>query len=268
MRFAAALAWVCAGPMGTALPFSRVRAAEPEPPLIERLIAASAPIRTLRCEARRETEAHGNRAVLLSRVWYQRPDRLHVESAAPLPRRIVVDGVAIHKWVEGHPDGLRLPLSEAPEAELIQVRRVPGTAEEQLLRLRGLPEIELPPLEGFPVRRGYRPPPPRPYTIVSLDAEGRVARVEYFEAENAAQPKLTTDYSGWLKTPEGVWLAAVQRSLARSPDGTEVVETLRLSGFAVNIEIEPERFDPARWAQGIRFQGLKELTDKMIGEKK
>jgi len=235
---------------------------------IERRIAASAPVRSLRCEARRETEVNGERAVLLSRVWFQRPDRLHVESAAPVPRRIVVDGVAIHKWVEGHPDGLRLPLAEAPEAELIQVRRVPGTAEEQLLRLRGLPDIELPPTADFPARRGFRPPAPHPYTVVSLDTEGRVARVEYFENERAERPTLATEYSGWQRTPEGVWLAAVQRTTARGRDGEAIVETLRLSGLAVNVEIEPERFDPARWARGVRFQGLQELTEKLTGEKK
>ncbi len=238
------------------------------PSFIERLVAASEPIRSLRCEARRETEVNGARAALLSRVWFQRPDRLHVESAAPVPRRIVVDGVAIYKWVEGHPDGLRLPLKEAPESELIQVRRVPGTAEEQLLRLRGLPEIELPPTAEFPVRRAFHPPAPHPYTIVSLDVEGRVARVEYFEDERADRPALTTDYSGWQRTPEGVWLAAVQRTTARGRDGETVVETLRLSGFAVNTEIEPERFDPTRWAKGVRFHSLEELTGKLTGEKK
>lgn len=262
LRFLLAMAALSAPPA--------VRAVGGEAPAgawIEQLIAASAPIRSLRCETRRETEMNGARFVILSRVWFQRPDRLHVESAAPMPRRIVVDGTAIHKWVEGYPDGLRLPLAEAPEAELIQVRRVPGTAEEQLMRLRGLPALELPPTADFPVRRGFRPPAPHPYTVVSLDAEGRVARVEFFESEQSERPRLRTDYSGWQRTPEGVWLAAVQRTTARTADGGEVVDTLRLSGFAVNIEIEPERFDPARWARGVRFRPLAELTEELTGGK-
>ena len=45
-------------------------------------------IHTVSCMVRKTTELQGHTAKMLSRVYYQRPDRLHVENIVPLRRRI------------------------------------------------------------------------------------------------------------------------------------------------------------------------------------
>jgi hypothetical protein len=82
--------------------------------LVEKLISASEGIHTLRCDIRREVAVGRRRMTTLSHVWFERGDHLHVETATPVQRRIVVDGQAIHKWIEGdtkiRPDINTLPV--------------------------------------------------------------------------------------------------------------------------------------------------------------
>lgn len=232
-----------------------------EESLAERLIKEDEKILTMRCDIRRETEVDGKRMTTLSRVWFERPDRLRVETVMPDARRIVVDGTAIHKWIGGQAEGVRIPLAEAPEGDLVQVRKTPGTVDEHLLRLRGIAETELPPAEGFPVRRAYKPPEPHPYTVLSLDATGRLARLEFFEREDAGTRLLRTDFEGWREVGPGMWIACLQKTDARGRDGTKVVETLRVSGLAVNAPVESSNFDVAVQAVGVRFLSSGEMAE-------
>ena len=228
-------------------------AAAAETPLLERLLAENGRTHTLRCEIRRELEMEGVTLPTLSRIWFERPDRLRVETALPEPRRIVADGTAIYKWIDGQPQGVRIPLAEAPEPELLQLRKTPGTAEEYLLRLKGLPEEPLPPEPGFPVRRAYLPPAPHPYTVLALDETGRLARIEFFDAANRTNRLLLAEFAGWKEAKPGIWLAVLQKTAIRGRDGTVAHETLRVGSLAVNEPIEPEQFEAAKHSGGVRF---------------
>jgi hypothetical protein len=229
-------------------------AAEPEAnAVVERLLAESGKVKSIQCEIRRETEAEGGSMSFLSRVWYERPDRLKVEMALPEQRRIVADGKGIFKWIEGQDRGVRIPIEDAPPGEMIQVRRVPGTADEQLFRIREYPERALPPSDGFPVRRAYEPPPPHPYTILSLDATGRLARLEFFGSPAATNRLLCTQYEGWREAKPGIWISCLQKTEARGRDGTQVRETLRVNSLIVNEPMAPGTFDAGAQAPGVRF---------------
>lgn len=221
--------------------------------LADRLLAQSGRIRTMRCEIRREVETGGQSMVNLSRVWFSRPDRLRVEMVSPEARRIVADGQEIHKWIVGQTRGVRIPINEAGEGDLIQLRRTPGTADEQLMRVRAYPEVVLPPLEGFAERRAYTPPAPHPYTVLSLDATGRLARLEFFDSEAATNRLLKVEYGGWKEVQPGIWVSTLQKTEAKGRDGTQVAETLRVSNLAVNEPLDPGEFDAAVHGKGVRF---------------
>ena len=195
----------------------------------------------------------GSVVLTLSRVWFERPDRLRVETASPVARRIIVDGTAIHKWMEGQTNGVRIPLAEAVEWELSQTRRVPATADEYLLRLRGVPETELPGTAAFPVRRAYTPAPPQPYTEVSLDASGRLARIEVFAPASHSNLLLRVGFSGWKEPKPNLWIPCLHRAESKGRDGTIVEETLRVSALVVNEPIGSEQFDVQRWLPGVAF---------------
>lgn len=137
--------------------------------LVERLLGESAKIQTIRCDIRRDLAVEGSRTTTLSRIWFERPDRLRVDTVIPDARRIVVDGTTIYKWVEGMQEGVFIPLSEAPESDLTQVRKTPGKVDEHLQQLRGLAELELPPAtvsrSGVPIYRRHRTPTPSSHWI-------------------------------------------------------------------------------------------------------
>jgi hypothetical protein len=227
--------------------------------LSDRLLAENEKIQSVQCEIHRETDVAGRAVQTLSRVWFQRPDRLRVETAAPEVRRIVVDGKAIHKWIDGQALGVRIPLAQAPEWDLLQVRRTPATADEYLLRLRGVPETTLPQAEGFSVRRAYTPAAPHPYTVLSLDATGRLARLEFFDSPARTNRLLRVDFERWREVKPGIWIACLQKTEARRRDGIDVRETVRVSALAVNDPIEPDQFDVARRMPGVTFVTTEEM---------
>ncbi len=221
--------------------------------LAEQLIAANAVIQTVRCDIRRETLVDGRRVHTLSRVWYARPDRLRVETVTPEPRRILVDGTTIHKWVEGHAEGVRIPLAEAAEGDLLQVRKVPGTAEDYLLRLRGGTEQVLEPTGAFPERRGYQLPDSESVAELEMDTEGRLARITLFAAADRDKRLMQVEFSAWREPQPGIRFPVLQKAVVDGPDGKAIRETLRVSALVVNEPLEASLFDITLAAKDIRF---------------
>lgn len=230
-------------------------------PLVDRLLAESAKIRSVQCEIRRETEVGGTVVRTLSRIWFERPDRLLVETVSPDARHILVDGKAIHKSIDGQATGVRIPLTGAPEPELIQVRRVPATADEYLLRLRGTPETTLPPEIGFPVRRSYASPEPHPYTVLAMDSTGRLSRLEFFDPIARTNLLLRVDFGGWNEIKPGMWIPCLHKTEAKGRDGLDVRETVRISALVVNEPISPEHFDVVRQFPDVKFIKPEEMME-------
>ncbi len=230
-------------------------------PLTDRLLAESEKIRSIQCEIRRDTEVGGSTIRTLSRIAFERPDRLDVETVTPSARKIVVDGTAIYKWIDGQVTGVRIPLAGADKRELVQVRRVPATADEHLLRLQGAPETILPAEDGFPVRRAYTPAAPHPYTVLALDATGRLARLEFFDPDAHTNRLLRVDFEGWKEVKPGIWIACLQKTESKGRDGIEVRETLRVSALAVNEPVDPGQFDVGRRIPGVKFIKPEEMEE-------
>lgn len=239
-----------------------------EPTLAERLLAEYETIRTVRCDIRRETLVDGRRVNTLSRVWYERPDRLRVETVTPEPRRILVDGTNIYKWVEGHADGVRIPLAEAADTELLQVRKVPGTAEDYLLRLRGVPEQVLPPTEDFPVRRGYTSPDPHPFATLAMDSQGRLAQVAFFSSAAQTNRLLQVAFGGWHEASPGIWFPRWQKATVAGPEDKTIRETVRVSALVVNEPFDASLFDLASTAKAVRFVSVDEMVDILAEREK
>lgn len=247
--------------MGAALTIGTVRAEDTTTlSLVERLLTENKKIQSVQCEIRRETEVGGTLVPTLSRVWFERSDRLHVETVTPSERRIVVDGKTIHKWIAGQTNGVLIPLADAPAQELLQVRRVPATAEEYLLQIRGSPETTLPPEGGFPIRRAYTPSAPHPYTVLALDETGRLARLEFFDPALRTHKLLQVNFSNWKEVKPGIWISCLQKTVGKTRTGTDMRETLRVSSLAVNEPINPEQFDRVRQAPGVQFLSLDEMA--------
>jgi hypothetical protein len=222
----------------------------PAQTLAERLASAYTAVTSMTCTVRREVVSDGREALHLSRVWFARPDRLRVESSLPVARKIVADGADLYYHIAGDARGLKRPIPELREDMRLEIRRVPGTPMEHLLRLLGLPETALPPAEGWPVRAGYDTG--RAYLVLSLDGNGRLGRVEVFDGPALEKRLGRYDYGSYREIVPGVWLACRQESCFQY-DGREVREVIRIENPVVNGGIPVEMFEAGPVFPGVVF---------------
>lgn len=218
--------------------------------LVDTLLAGYASIQSVSCEVVKDTESARRTVKTLSRVYFQKPDHLHVENVTPAPRRIVADGTTFYSFIEGDPRGFSRPIRRLEPDMLISLRKVPGSPMEHLLRLKGLAETNLPPRPDYPVRRGYAAA--RTFVVLALDASNRLARLEFFP--DAACTGLTAccDYSGFQEALPGVWLATVHASTLHF-GGLKSRETSRYHNLVVNGAIAPTLFNPGLFFKEVTF---------------
>lgn len=218
--------------------------------LAERLLAGYAPVQTVSCEARKDTRTAGGSVRMLSRVFYERPDRLHVENVSPIPRRIVCDGTNFFSFVEGDPKGFSRPVGLLDEEMAIQLRKVPGTAMDHLMRLEGVAEDVLSPTAESPVRRGYATD--SVYFVICCDATGRLARIELYPDASMKNEAGAYTYEQFEEVLPGVWMPMLHRGRFRLA-GVDVEETSRFTHVRVNEPIAPRLFVAAPFFEGVAF---------------
>lgn len=218
--------------------------------LAQRLLADYDRIGSVSCEIRKDGETPAGTTRRLSRVYFQRPDLLHVDSVTPIKRRIVANGTHLYSYIEGDPKGFSRPISELGEDWLISLRNVPGSPVEHLLKLKDAPETELPAVDGFPVRKGYQTE--RLFVVLALDATNRLALIEFYNNADMAQKTAQYVYRSFQEAVPGIWLALVHEATLWAK-GIEIKETTRISNLAVDQPIAPSLFVESNFFKEVEF---------------
>ncbi len=219
--------------------------------VLERVLKPYESIQSLSCEVRRDTPLpDGQTLRMLSRVYYQRPDRLHVENFSPVKRRIISDGAVFRSFTEGAPKGFSRPVAELNDEMLRNLRMVPGSAANMLDVLKGAAEVALEPTEAFPVRAGYDNG--KSFAVLSLDENGRLARYEIFGSVAMTDLLTRTDFSAFQEVAPGVWIASLQQSKV-TVAGLERTETTRVDNVVANGEIPAALFEAGSFFTGVEF---------------
>lgn len=218
--------------------------------LVDSLLAGYNRIQSVSCEVRRDSESGGNKVRTLSRVYFQRPDHLHVESVSPFARRIVADGTNFFSYVTGDPKGFSRPIERLENDMLISLRKVPATAMDHLLRLKGMAETNLPPTGDFPIRRAYDTG--KMTAVLSLDVSNRLCRIEFFANRAMTSKTAQTDYSQFSEALPGVWLSGLHQTTVWM-GGAESRETSRFDHLAINQSIAPNLFNASLFFRKIDF---------------
>lgn len=222
----------------------------PAATLVETLLSSYDPVQSVACEVRRDAESKDNKVRTLSRVYFQKPDRLHVDSTSPWTRRIVADGTNFFSYVDGEPKGFSRPIARLDQDMLISLRKIPGTAMDHLLRLKGSTESNLPPTEVFPVRQAYDTG--KMTVVLSMDSSNRLARIEFFANREMTQKTAQTDYSNFSEILPGVWLSGLHQTVLWI-GGLENRETSRFDNITVNKLIAPNLFNAALFFKKVDF---------------
>ncbi len=232
------------------MPFSNVFADT----LAERILSSYDAVQTLSCEIRKDTETAQGKTRMLSRVYWQRPDRVHIENVMPSlgsgKRRIISDGKSLYIHEQDAPQGYSRPVSELDADKLIELHKLPGTPMDHLMRLKGVEEIPLDATPEFPVRAGYQTA--RNFVVLNMDFTGRLARVQFFKTAALDEQIGEYEYDSFTEPLPGVWFSALIRG-GFSDMGLQLVETVRISNLSVNEPVAPMLFVPGGFFEGIEF---------------
>ena len=221
-----------------------------EPTLAEQVCRSYTNIQTVSCLVRKTTVLREQTAHMLSRVYYQRPDRLHVENVVPLRRRILADGARFYLAQDGWRKGYSVPLAELDGEWKIMQQSIPGTAMEHLLRLQGAAEDVLESQPDLPVRRGYQKD--NLYVVLAADAQHRLARIEFYSNPDMAERNALYLFDDFLQVTNNCWLAARQRAELRL-QGENIRETRRFDNLRANQPLAAGLFDPDAFFKGLDF---------------
>lgn len=219
--------------------------------VLERVLKPLEAVQNLSCEIRRDTPLpDGQTMRMLSRIYYQRPDKLHVENFSPIKRRIVSDGTVFRSYTEGAPRGFSRPVAELNDEMLRNLRMVPGSAANLLEELKGVAEVALAPTAEFPARAGYDNG--KSFSVVNLDERGRLARFEVFGSAAMTDVLTRMDFSAFQEVVPGTWIAGLQQSKITF-QGMERTETTRVDNLAANGEIPAALFEAAAFFPDVQF---------------
>ncbi|NCC50321.1 MAG: hypothetical protein EOM20_03810 [Spartobacteria bacterium] len=219
--------------------------------LVDELLAQLAPIQTVSCEIRKDNEVGENKVRMLSRVYYEKPNRLHVENFSPLKRRIIADGANFYSYIEGDKKGFSRAVGDLNEEMALQLRKIPGSSMEHLLRLEGVEGQELPATSDYPVRRLYRRD--ALYVVLALDAQGRLARLDFYRDEALTDPAGHYEYSAFKEVLPGAWIPMMHKGFLKMDD-VENHETVRVTNYIVNEPISPTLFDNTLFLKDVEYE--------------
>lgn len=218
---------------------------------VDQLIVSYDSVKSVTCEVRKETEAKGGPKVrMLSRVHYEKEDKLHVETFSPIRRRIIANGKTLYSFIDGDPKGYKKPVEELDREWQISLRKVPGTPMDHLLRLKGVEEFELPAEKPFKSRFGYKVP--NRYVVLCLDDLDRLARIEFYESENMADKAGTFDYSDYEELVPGAWFPMLVEGELEI-GGVTTTETTHIFNLHVNEPIAPDIFKAGNYFEEVEF---------------
>ena len=219
--------------------------------VLETILKSYDAIQTMSCEIRRDTPLpDGQTLRMLSRVYYQRPDKLHVENFSPVKRRIISDGTVFRSYAEGAPQGFSRPVAELSEEMMRNLRMVPGSAANLLEVLAGSAETPLEPTAEFPVRVGVDNG--KSFAVLNLDDKGRLARLEIFSSSAMTDLISRNDFSAFQEVVPGVWIACLQQARLTF-EGVDRTETTRVDNVVANGEIPAALFDSTPFFKGVQW---------------
>ena len=219
---------------------------------VQRLLAAYESVTNLTLEIRRDTPLDGGKNIrMLSRVYFQRPDKLHVENFSPVKRRTISDGAVFRQYTEGASKGFSRPVEKLDATMLTNLRMLPGSNANFLEPLRELEEVAVAPTAEFPLRVGYDNAG-KSFTVLSFDSANRLAKFEIFSSPDMTDSHITAVYSNFQEVAPNVWLARTQEQTVIMQGFTRR-ESVRLDTISATAPIPASLFDASAFFKNVEF---------------
>ena len=189
----------------------------------------------------------GGSAEGVSRIVWARGGLLNAQKIAPDRRRTVIDGTTVRTAAEGDKDPVSFPVADQLPSQAANLRAVPGSPEESLAALDpATAEEVLPPAAPFARQVAFRfaaTNAPNAVAVVSLAADGSVARLEAFDDAARARAAWSTEFLSPAELLPGVpFFRRIETTSV--VDGRTVRATTSCDRLRVNEELPPSVFDP------------------------
>lgn len=209
---------------------------------IDRLLNEYKQIKTVSCQMRRTVSGNAGKIQFVSRIYWTSDDRLHVDNLSPVSRRIISNGTDFFSYAEGDPRGFSRPVSDLSDEMMLSLRKIPGTAMDHLLRLKGAEETVLDPENGL---RQIGCAAGDQYTVLKFDEKSRLVGIDYYKSA-ARQEKIgSCSYSKFSEVAPGVWVPMLHRATMVRPNDASFSETVRMDRFVANETLANSLFVPA-----------------------
>jgi len=222
-----------------------------EQTVVGKLLAAYENIETISCQIRKTTDGGGSRVTMLSRVFFKKPDHIHVENVSPSKRRIIANGEKLFYHEETVTRGFSKPISQLEPEWLAHLRNLPATPMEHLKKLTGIREDHLQPTFEFPIRRSYQAP--KVFVVLSCDTNGCPAQFDFYKAPDMKEKTAQVNYSSFQKVSDNCWIPCLHKSVIFMPGGNNVTETRRIDNLRVNEPIADSMFSSEIFFKDIEF---------------
>ena len=203
------------------------------------------------CTVRRAVSANGRdgggSAEAVSRIAWERGNRLNVQKLAPEKRRTVIDGQSVWTAAEGEGKPVTFAVSDQLPSQAANLRSVPASPEETLATLDPASAAEITPAAPpFARQVAFHYADTNAITavaVLSFDVDGFVCRLEAFTDETRSALVFTTDFLAPIEPIPGVRLFRKIETVS-TIEGRTVRAVSSFSQLRVNETLPPSVFDP------------------------
>lgn len=207
-----------------------------------------APVSNLVCTVRREISVNGgDAAATMSHVEWARGDRMRVQVLRGGGRRVVIDGTSVYVKRPGDAEPAVYLVENQTPTQFANLRSVPASPEEALAPLRGMEASDTAPAPPYARTVAFaNEGGAAPAATLSLDSEGRVARLDFTAPPQDGMAECVTIslFKGAFEALPGVWLF---RRVETSVAGADTIDAIsRFDSITVNDEMPDAVFDPSQ----------------------
>jgi outer membrane lipoprotein-sorting protein len=219
--------------------------------IIDNIIKQYSKIHSVSCVVSRTITFNELENRLLSRVYYERPNKLHVQQTAPLKRRIVCDGTNFFYYIKGDPKGYSQPVDKLSEKQIIELQKIPGSPEDILYRLVDLKPEKLPGNEEFPTQLAYTTTN-KLNIIIFIDDNKLIKKIHFFENKKLTKLTSSYEYNNFIEAIPGVFVPTTHIMTVNIDDKTRT-ENAKFSHYKANGPIPQSLFNAKPFFEGVEF---------------
>ena len=218
--------------------------------VVSDLLASYDCVETVACKVRTSIHDNTKAPPSLTRVHFQKGDRLHVHHIVPTKRRIISDGNHVYYQGVQPQQGYRKSVQELDASWLVQLRNVPASPMEYLLPLKHVEETIL--NEKHDLKATIGCALDSTYVVLQLDERGRLLRLSYFDTPKRINKSIEHRFSHFQELCPGAWLALTHETITYGTKG-QTKRISRFSSVAVNRPVHDVLFEPDNFLPTATF---------------